>query len=193
MRRAKIPLRRGWKGRAFGALSGAKASACFPGVWSFRAGRGALGDGGGDGFVWGVGLFWKVYRLGHICEADEFYFGDAIRPEGVGGLAGLGFFPGAEEELAGLWVGAEAVGVDEALGAIVVDEEGRAGADERGKGVGSGVDRLGLRGRRLGLGGGRGAGRGVAAAEEKEQATDYQASEHRAGLQILDKPNRSRR
>lgn len=126
-----------------------------------------MGDGGGDGFVGGVGLFWEVYRLGHICKTDEFYFGDGIRPEGVGGVAGLAFFPGAEEEFAGLGIGAEAVGVDEALGGIVLDEEGRAGADERGKGLGRGVNRLGLRGRRLGVGSGRDAGRGLAAAEKK--------------------------
>ena len=152
----------------------------------------ALGDGAGDGFVGGVGLGRQVDggAVGEGLGAGD--FGDFVGAEGVGGLAGFGFFPGAKEEFAGLWVGAEAVRVDEALGGIVLDEEGRAGADERREGLGSGVNRLGLRGRWLGVGGGRGVGRGVAAAEEQEQATDYQTSERRSGLQLLDKPNRSR-
>ena len=134
----------------------------------------ALGDGAGDGFVGGVGLGRKVDGgvAGERLGAGD--FGDFVGAEGGGGLVGLGFFPGAEEEFAGLGVGAEAEGVDEALGAVIRDEEGRAGTDDWGKGLVRGVNRLGLRGRRLGLGGGRGVGRGVAATEEQyedEEAT----------------------
>ena len=106
----------------------------------------AFGDGAGDGFVGGVSLGRQVDGgvAGERLGAGD--FGDFVGAEGVGGLAGFGFFPGAKEEFAGLWVGAEAVRVDEALGGIVLDEEGRAGADDRGKGLGRGVNRLGLRG-----------------------------------------------
>ena len=131
----------------------------------------AFGNGAGDGFVGGVGLGRQVDGgvAGECLGAGD--FGDFVGAEGVCRLAGFGFFPGAEEEFAGLWVGAEAVRVDEALGAIVVDEEGRAGADVRGKGVGSDVNRLGLRGLGRGVRFGRGGGRGLAATEEEKATT----------------------
>lgn len=152
-----------------------------------------MGDGEGDGFVGGVGLGRKVDGgvAGERLGAGD--VGDFVGAEGVGGLGGLAFLPGAEEELAGARVGAEAVRVDEALGGIVLDEEGRAGADERREGLGSGVNRLGLRGRWLGVGDGRGVGRGLATAEEQEQATDYQTSEHRAEIHSRQTCNRLRR
>ena len=136
-----------------------QAGGALPNTFSFPAPAGppdggpllflrawAFGDGAGDGFVGGVSLGRQVDGgvAGERLGAGD--FGDFVGAEGVGGLAGFGFFPGAEEEFAGLGIGAEAVGVDEALGGSVLDEEGRAGADERGKGLGRGVNRLGLRG-----------------------------------------------
>lgn len=95
----------------------------------------AFGDGEGDGFVGGVGFFWEVYRVGHICKTDEFYFGDVIRSEGVGGLAGLAFFPNAEEDVSGLGVSPKAIGMGKTIYAVIGDNDRVSAFDDGGERV----------------------------------------------------------
>lgn len=103
------------------------------GLWSRR---GALGDGVGDGFVGGVGLRREFDGQVVAQDGESRDFGDGVGAEAADRLAGFAFFPGAKEKFSGAGIGAESVGVDDAFGAVVVDAQGRPGADVWGEGFG---------------------------------------------------------
>lgn len=135
------------------------------GLWSRR---GALGNGGGDGFVGAPGGVREVDGGATVDGRGALDFGDSVGAEAADRLAGFAFFPGAKEKFSGAGIGAESVGVDDAFGAVVVDAQGRPGADVWDEGLGGDVNRLGLRGLGLGFGGGCCGGRGLAVAEEEK-------------------------
>lgn len=107
--------------------------------WSLVLWWVALGDGVGDGFVGAPGGGWEVDGGAFGEWGDGLDFADGVGAEAAGGRAGFAFFPSAKEVFAGAGVGAEAVGVDDAFGAVVVDAQGRPGADVRGERGGNGM------------------------------------------------------
>lgn len=83
-----------------------------------RAGRGTLGDGGGDGFVGGVGLRREGDGPAARDGGGHPDLGDGVGAEAAGGPTVAAFLPGAQEEAPGAGVRAEAVGMDDAPGAV---------------------------------------------------------------------------